>query len=371
MYLFNLKNTEIVTNPTIYNSDSKPSQVITTSRVYADVLENKPSSYYNYDSFTPDTDDIDDYQIIRRLGHGKYSIVFEGIHEQRNDRVVIKILKPVRKRKIKREIKILECLRDGVNIVKLLAVVTKPDNSITGLIFEQLVHNDDFKNVYLKLAEADIRYYMFEVLKALDYCHSRGIMHRDVKPHNIIIDQENRKIRLIDWGLAEFYHPGQDYNVRVASRYFKGPELLVDYVYYDYSLDIWSLGCMFASMIFRKEPFFHGNDNHDQLLKILKVLGSHDFIEYLKKYNINVDSKFPFNINNHTRRSWQRFITTENEYLVNDGALNLLESMLRYDHMERITAREAMNHKYFTSVRRKYQLRSPASIVNNITQEAQ
>ncbi len=56
-------------------------------------------------------------------------------------------------------------------------------------------------------------------------------------------------MRLIDWGLAEFYHPGTEYNVRVASRYFKGPELLVDFQEYDYSLDMWSLGCMFASMV--------------------------------------------------------------------------------------------------------------------------
>ena len=52
---------------------------------------------------------------------------------------------------------------------------------------------------------------------------------RDVKPHNVMIDHEKRQLRLIDWGLAEFYHPGQPYNVRVASRYFKGPELLIDY----------------------------------------------------------------------------------------------------------------------------------------------
>ena len=57
------------------------------------------------------------------------------------------------------------------------------------------------------------------------------------------------KLRLIDWGLAEFYHPKTEYNVRVASRYFKGPELLVDFQEYDYSLDMWSLGCMFASMV--------------------------------------------------------------------------------------------------------------------------
>lgn len=102
------------------------------------------------------------------------------------------------------------------------------------------------------------------------------------------------QLRLIDWGLAEFYHPAQEYNVRVASRYFKGPELLVDYQVqraadtllwvsvlfsnsalfflqmYDYSLDMWSLGCMLASMIFLKEPFFHGQDNYDQV----KTIGS-------------------------------------------------------------------------------------------------
>ena len=100
--------------------------------------------------------------------------------------------------------------------------------------------------------DRDVRYYILEVLKALDYCHSMGIMHRDVKPHNIMIDHKQRKLRLIDWGLAEFYHPGREYNVRVASRYFKGPELLVDFMEYDYHLDMWSLGCMFAGMIFRK-----------------------------------------------------------------------------------------------------------------------
>ena len=74
-------------------------------------------------------------------------------------------------------------------------------------------------------------------------------MHRDVKPHNVMIDHKKRKLRLIDWGLAEFYHQEQEYNVRVASRYFKGPELLVDMQDYDYSLDLWSLGCMFAGMV--------------------------------------------------------------------------------------------------------------------------
>ena len=89
---------------------------------------------------------------------------------------------------------------------------------------------------------------------------------------------------MIDWGLAEYYFPGKDYNVRVASRYYKGPELLLDYKYYDYSLDIWSLGVTFAEIIFQKAPFFQGMDNFDQLEKINKVLGTPDLEAYIKKW---------------------------------------------------------------------------------------
>jgi len=335
------------------NSDTRSSQIRTVSRVYPDVLSNKPKSFYEYENYCPSHDDIENYSLIKKIGSGKYSIVFEGVHEPKGERVVIKMLKPVRKKKIKREIKILECLKGGTNIVRLLSVVEIPTMDLSALVFEQLVNNEDFKNIYLKLSEEDTRFYLHEVLRALDYCHSNGIMHRDVKPHNLIVDQENRKIRLIDWGLAEFYHPGQEYNVRVASRYFKGPELLVDYSYYDYSLDIWSFGCVFASMLFRKEPFFHGNDNHDQLLRIVKVLGTSELNNYFKKYNIHIDSSFQQMLGHHTRKSWQRFVNSENEYLVDSNAFDLLENCLKIDHTERITAKEAMKHKYFSKTRRR------------------
>ena len=80
--------------------------------------------------------------------------------------------------------------------------------------------------------------------------------------------------------------------MRVASRYFKGPELLVDMQTYDYSLDIWSLGCMFAGMIFKREPFFQGSDNYDQLVKIAKVLGTEELYAYLDKYRLTLDSHY-------------------------------------------------------------------------------
>ncbi|KAK3551170.1 hypothetical protein QTP70_013885 [Hemibagrus guttatus] len=320
--------------------------VSSRSRVYPDVNTQRPREYWDYESHVVEWGNQDDYQLVRKLGRGKYSEVFEAINITNNEKVVVKILKPVKKKKIKREIKILENLRGGPNIISLLDIVKDPVSRTPALVFEH-VNNTDFKQLYQTLSDYDIRFYMYEILKALDYCHSMGIMHRDVKPHNVMIDHEHRKLRLIDWGLAEFYHPNQEYNVRVASRYFKGPELLVDYQMYDYSLDMWSLGCMLASMIFRKEPFFHGHDNYDQLVRIAKVLGTEDLYDYIDKYNIELDPRFNDILGRHSRKRWERFVHSENQHLVSTEALDFLDKLLRYDHQARLTAREAMDHPYF------------------------
>jgi casein kinase II subunit alpha len=288
--------------------------------------------------------------VLKKIGRGKYSEVFEGTHITSGSKCVIKILKPVKKKKIKREIKILQNICGGPNIVTLLDVLRDPHSKTPSLVFEY-VNNTDFKSLYPTLTDFDIRFYIFEILKALDFCHAKGIMHRDVKPHNVMIDHQQRKLRLIDWGLAEFYHPGQDYNVRVASRYYKGPELLVDLQYYDYSLDIWSLGCMLAGMVFRKEPFFQGYDNKDQLVKIARVMGTDRLYAYVEKYGLDLDPHYEELLGRHPRKEWSKFVTDENQHLVNADALDLLDRMLVYDHVDRILPSEAFDHQYFRPIR--------------------
>eukprot|EP01006_Ploeotia_vitrea_P039623 TRINITY_DN66361_c7_g1_i1.p1 TRINITY_DN66361_c7_g1~~TRINITY_DN66361_c7_g1_i1.p1 ORF type:complete len:352 (+),score=178.90 TRINITY_DN66361_c7_g1_i1:136-1191(+) len=318
---------------------------MSVSRIYANVNVEKPKEYWEYESFQTFWNSQSDFEVVRKIGRGKYSEVFEGVDVSKDEPVVIKILKPVKKKKIKREIKILQNLRGGTNIIRLIDTVRDPVSKTPSLIFES-VNNIDFKVLHPSFTDLDIRYYIFELLKALDFCHSHGIMHRDVKPHNVMIDHAQRKLRLIDWGLAEFYHPGKEYNVRVASRYFKGPELLVNMRDYDYSLDMWSLGCMFAGMIFIKHPFFHGRDNYDQLVRIAKVLGTDELFAYLEKYKLTLDPHFDGILSRYPKKPLTRFVNDTNRHLCGDDALDFLSKLLVYDHLKRLTTIEAMAHPY-------------------------
>lgn len=109
--------------------------------------------------------------------------------------------------------------------------------------------HDDFKNYYRLFTKPDLKIYMQQLLTALDFIHSNGIIHRDIKPHNVLYSFEAKKLKIIDFGLAESYYINAKMSPAVSTRYFKAPELLLDVSTYHYGIDIWAAGIIFASIV--------------------------------------------------------------------------------------------------------------------------
>ena len=167
---------------------------------YSNVCPERGHEYFNYDEYKPDWDDMEHIELKEKIGKGKYSLVYLAQDSLEDKKVVVKILKPVRKSKIKRELKILDCVKDGPNVIRLLGKGKEKHHGTISMLFEYIYHLN-LGSLVKKLPALDIKIYAYRLLMAIDYSHSQGIMHRDVKPGNIVGNPETKELRLIDWGL--------------------------------------------------------------------------------------------------------------------------------------------------------------------------
>ncbi|CAA2963263.1 probable serine threonine- kinase At1g54610 [Olea europaea subsp. europaea] len=220
------------------------------------------------------------YEKLEKIGQGTYSSVFRARDLESGKIVALKKVRfdnfePESVRFMAREIIILRRL-DHPNIIKLEGIITSRLSCSIYLVFEYMEH--DISGLLscpdIKFSQEQVKCYMKQLLLGLEHCHSRGVMHRDIKGANLLVDNEG-VLKLADFGLANFcsYRQKQPLTSRVVTLWYRPPELLLGSTDYGASVDLWSVGCVFAELLMAR-PILQGRTEVEQLHKIFKLCGS-------------------------------------------------------------------------------------------------
>ncbi|OHT01591.1 Casein kinase II subunit alpha [Tritrichomonas foetus] len=328
------------------------------SRSYTNVNLLYGPKHWDFKNWNPTFGEISRYRVKKRIGKGSYSEVYIGLQDSISP-CAIKILRPDNNDKIRRELKILDIMSTSENVVNFWDVTFDRHFGLISIITE-FCDNSDWMKAYRRMSIADIRNYMYRLLDALKHAHSHGIMHRDVKPSSVLFSPKTKVVKLADWGFAEFYHPLRKYSTRIGTKYYKSPELLLGFGYYDYSIDIWAAGIMFVEMLTKNFNLFTINDDNEHLLDIAKLFGGKQLIDMIEKYQIKVNDGLFQKLNTiHGNGLTQLFSSLRNKSL-DSYAIELAVKMCKIDRKERITAQEALNDPFFASFQYDY-LEVPSS----------
>ncbi|KAJ2698149.1 glycogen synthase kinase 3 [Coemansia sp. IMI 203386] len=187
-----------------------------------------------------------------------------------------------------------------------------------------------------------IKLFMYQLFRSLNFIHSMGICHRDIKPQNLLVDSTTAVLKLCDFGSAKMLIAGEPNVSYICSRYYRAPELIFGATNYTGKIDIWSAGCVFAELMLM-QPIFPGESGIDQLVEIIKILGTPSK-EQIRTMNPNyVDHRFPQIKPHPLQRLFRNRASPE--------ALDLIRRLLEYTPTKRPSAIEAMAHPFFDELR--------------------
>ncbi|XP_020092428.1 probable serine/threonine-protein kinase At1g54610 isoform X1 [Ananas comosus] len=289
----------------------------------------------------------DSFEKLEKIGQGTYSSVFRARELDTGRIVALKKVRfdnfePGSVRFMAREIQILRRL-DHPNIVKLEGLITSRLSCSIYLVFEYMEHDlaGLSSSPDIKFSEPQIKCYMHQLLSGLEHCHSRGVMHRDIKCANLLVNNEGI-LKMADFGLANCFTLGQKQPLtsRVVTLWYRPPELLFGSTDYQASVDLWSVGCVFAEMFVGK-PILQGRTEIEQIHKIFKLCGSPPD-EYWRKSKLSYAAVFK------PQQRYENCLRETFKFLP-ECAFGLLRSLLSVEPYKRGTASTALTSEYFTT----------------------
>uniref|UniRef100_A0A0N5ADR9 Cyclin-dependent kinase 7 n=1 Tax=Syphacia muris TaxID=451379 RepID=A0A0N5ADR9_9BILA len=287
------------------------------------------------------------YEKIKHLGEGQFANVYKAKDLETDEFVAIKKIKLGSRHEAKdgvnrtalREIKLLQELHHD-NIIGLLNVIGHKTNIQLVFDFMETDLEHLLKDTTIILMPEHIKNMVLQVLLGLEYLHLQWILHRDLKPNNLLMNA-NGRIKIADFGLARFFgSPNRNYTHQVVTRWYRAPELLYGARAYGVGVDMWAIGCIIAELLLRN-PIFPGESDLDQLVKIYTVLGTPTTDEW------ELMSDLP----DYVSMKPMPGIPLKNVFTAaSDDLIELIYQCLRFDPLKRWTATQALNSYYFQAM---------------------
>jgi len=286
------------------------------------------------------------FQQLEKLGEGTYATVFKARNRQTGELVALKEIHLDSEEGTPstaiREISLMKELKHE-NILSLYDVI-HTENKLM-LVFEfmdkDLKRYMDTRGDNSRLDYVTIKLFMHQLLRGIAFCHENRILHRDLKPQNLLINKKGQ-LKLADFGLARaFGIPVNTFSNEVVTLWYRAPDVLLGSRTYNTSIDIWSAGCIMAEM-YTGRPLFPGTTNEDQINKIFRLMGTptehfwpgiSQFPEYKPNFNVYAAQDL-------------RLILPQIDQL----GLDLLSRMLQLRPDMRINAVDAMRHPWFNDI---------------------
>ncbi|KAG9280599.1 mitogen-activated protein kinase 11 [Astyanax mexicanus] len=286
------------------------------------------------------------YQNLTPVGSGAYGSVCSAYDVRLRQKVAVKKLsRPfqslIHSRRSYRELRLLKHMKHE-NVIGLLDVFS-PAASLEEFNEVYLVTNlmgADLNNIvkFQRLSDEHVQFLIYQLLRGLKYIHSAGLIHRDLKPSNVAVN-EDCELRILDFGLAR--QTDDEMTGYVATRWYRAPEIMLNWMHYNQTVDIWSVGCIMGELL-KGKVLFPGNDYIDQLKRIMEVVGT-PTPDLLKKISSEHAQKYIQSLPYMPQQDLGKIFRGANPM-----AVDLLKKMLVLDCDRRISASEALCHPYFS-----------------------